>query len=460
VTRAHPFVLGAAFTALVDEFIGGRPQVRTAKSMEEYRLAPCAFRAWMVATGRKRFDEAAIKAWLLHRTATATVLVVALQANLIALFVDFLLGRGLVHANPFRELTRQHRALGMRGVVRHLAESRSTESLDARANVPFSGPFGDHFKCHLEHRSALGIGTGMHEAYLVSFERFLRERKVTDLAEVSWSLIDDWHRWLGQTSAYNHRYRTLVLGKFFDFLVDHGVLERSPVHELLPHSRRQRTPRIYSHDEVRRILDAAAALPTHRLLPHRGPTYRLFFLLLYALGLRRNEALDVRLNDIDFEQRSLTIRNGKFHKGRVLPFGPKLGTRLRQYIEGNPLLHGAPRDAFLFPTASHRTPRLSAKSVAVTPAKLLDELKIEAHAETRAPGHHAFRHSFAVHRLERWHREGADIAVKLPLLSAFLGHCDVASTQVYLTMTPERLRLVGESFERAFGAPLPHGSEP
>lgn len=90
----------------------------------------------------------------------------------------------------------------------------------------------------------------------------------------------------------------------------------------------------------------------------------------------------------------------------------------------------------------------------MTLASLLDELKIEARQETRPPGHHAFRHSFAVHRLERWHRDGADIAVKLPLLSAFLGHVDLASTQVYLTMTPERLRLVGESFERAFGAPV------
>ena len=453
--RACPFLLDEeAFTALVDAFITGRPQVRTTKSVEWYRLAPWAFRAWMVATKRRRLNEAAIKAWLTHRTAKASVLVVAMQANTIALFIDFLIGRGLASTNPFRELTHKHRALGMRGIVRHLAEGRSTAALDALANVPFTGPFGDQFRRHLEHRRALGIAEGSHECYLASFERFLRERQVTDLAMVSWATIESWHQWVGQTSAHNHRYRTLVLGKFFEFLVDHGVLERSPVPELLPHERRRRTPRIYSHDEVRRILGAAAALPAHRLLPYRGPTYSLFFLLLYALGLRRTEALNLRLSDIDLEQRALTIRDGKFHKGRVLPFGPKLGARLRQFIEGNPLLHGAARDAFLFPTASHRTPRLSSKTVDITLAKLLHDLVIEARQETRAPGHHAFRHSFAVHRLERWHREGADIAVKLPLLSAFLGHVDLASTQVYLTMTPERLRLVGESFERAFGAPV------
>jgi site-specific recombinase XerD len=48
-------------------------------------------------------------------------------------------------------------------------------------------------------------------------------------------------------------------------------------------------------------------------------------------------------------------------------------------------------------------------------------------------------------------REGADVGAKLPLLSAFLGHIDIACTQVYLTMTPQRLVMLGERFERAFG---------
>ena len=56
-----------------------------------------------------------------------------------------------------------------------------------------------------------------------------------------------------------------------------------------------------------------------------------------------------------------------------------------------------------------------------------------------------------MHRVEQWLREGANLEVKLPLLSAFLGHVDVAATQVYLTMTPDRLALLGERFEKAVG---------
>lgn len=137
---ACPFLLEEeTFIALVDAFIAGRPQVRTAKSKEEYRLAPLAFRAWMVAAKRRPLDEDAIKAWLTHRTAKASVLAVAIQANTIALFVDFLIGRDLASTNPFRELTRKHRAIGMRGIVRHFAEGRSIAALDALAKRPVHG---------------------------------------------------------------------------------------------------------------------------------------------------------------------------------------------------------------------------------------------------------------------------------------------------------------------------------
>jgi len=182
-------------------------------------------------------------------------------------------------------------------------------------------------------------------------------------------------------------------------------------------------------------------------------------LTLYALGLRREEALNLRLSDIDFSGRSITVREGKFRKGRVLPFGPRFGDALRRFIEAHPLLRTATASNFLFPTDSNRTLRLSHKTVANTLDQILRKLDITARPGTRPPGLHSFRHSFAVHRVERWHREHVDLGAKLPLLSAYLGHKELASTQVYLTMTPERLRLVGVEFERMYGSVSSVGRE-
>jgi hypothetical protein len=60
-------------------------------------------------------------------------------------------------------------------------------------------------------------------------------------------------------------------------------------------------------------------------------------------------------------------------------------------------------------------------------------------------------HSFAVHRLVAWYRQGADVQLLLPKLSTYLGHISLAETQHYLTMTPDLLREAGRRFETYVG---------
>ena len=57
----------------------------------------------------------------------------------------------------------------------------------------------------------------------------------------------------------------------------------------------------------------------------------------------------------------------------------------------------------------------------------------------RSPCFHSLRHTAAVHRLESWYRQGADVQRLLPALSTWLGHAHLDGTQVYLSMTPELL---------------------
>ena len=58
------------------------------------------------------------------------------------------------------------------------------------------------------------------------------------------------------------------------------------------------------------------------------------------------------------------------------------------------------------------------------------------------------RATFAVTRLVRWYREGADVQRLLPQLATYLGHVNISGTQQYLTMTPELLREACLRFER------------
>jgi integrase/recombinase XerD len=67
------------------------------------------------------------------------------------------------------------------------------------------------------------------------------------------------------------------------------------------------------------------------------------------------------------------------------------------------------------------------------------------------PRIHDVRHTFACHRMLAWYREGFNPQSRLPLLATYLGHKDINSTLVYLTITQELLHLASERF-RQYGA--------
>jgi integrase len=68
----------------------------------------------------------------------------------------------------------------------------------------------------------------------------------------------------------------------------------------------------------------------------------------------------------------------------------------------------------------------------------------------RGPRLHDWRHSFAVHRLLAWYRDGQDVHARLPALATYMGHVDIRSTQVYLQPTAELLGEVDRRFHDHF----------
>ena len=63
---------------------------------------------------------------------------------------------------------------------------------------------------------------------------------------------------------------------------------------------------------------------------------------------------------------------------------------------------------------------------------------------------HDLRHSFAVHRLLAWYRDGQDVNARLPWLATYMGHVDIRSTQVYLQATAELREQVNDRFHHYY----------
>jgi len=165
----------------------------------------------------------------------------------------------------------------------------------------------------------------------------------------------------------------------------------------------------------------------------------------------------LRIGDIDFEHQLLVIRQSKFGKSRLVPFGPRMGEKLHQYLDKRERRLGhlkADQATFSF-SRDHCLP-VYTNTVSWTFHKLVLDLQLKVPPGVGAPHLHCLRHSFAVATLLRWYREGIDPAERLLYLSAFLGHVNPTSTAVYLTVTDELLQSASRRYER-FAAPALEG---
>ena len=217
---------------------------------------------------------------------------------------------------------------------------------------------------------------------------------------------------------------------------------RSPPHR----SRYERTPFIFDAGTAKRLLALAKALPSKGSTIERGSTYFVLFAVLYGLGLRVGEACRLRLEDVDLERQLLVIRETKFYKSRLVPFGPKLGALLAQHLRHREtMLVAIPAaDQPLFCLRGGRP--INPGTVSQTFHVMVQSLCLEVPPGVSPPRLHDLRHAFAVGALTRWYRLGLDPQTKLLALSTFMGHGDISSTAVYLTPTPELLEHANRRF--------------
>ena len=236
------------------------------------------------------------------------------------------------------------------------------------------------------------------------------------------------------------------MGRLFDWMVSRELMPRSPLQSASRRVTHVRIPFLFDRASARRLLDVARGLPDTSMAPLRGPTYFTIFALLYGLGLRIGEVAALRVGDVDVERQLLVIRQTKFSKSRLVPFGPRLASVLDAQLARRAEQMGTL--TVEMPVFSFRRGRpVSAGTISQTFHHLVPQLDLDIPEGMTPPRLHDLRHSFAVGTLLRWYRSGIDPGARLLHLSTFLGHVDPVSTAVYLTITRPLLDEGSRRFE-------------
>lgn len=309
----------------------------------------------------------------------------------------------------------------------------------------FESAIGPVIGRYVSLKRALGRNFKKEGYVLCELDRYLAEHDEPDLTLASFTA---WSREIEHMAVTERRQRLRIVYRFCQFRrrAERGVFV--PDADQFPPAQPRPRPYIFSHAEILRLLELTGELEARPQSPLYPQVARASVVLLYTAGLRRGEAVRLTLGDYERSSGGLLVRDTKFHKSRLLPLGDDAMREMESYLDARdrPRFSQSAESPLLFNGFSgsagyshggfgHMMRRLFRKAGIRTPAG-------------KTPRTHDLRFTFAVHALLRWYRSGSDVSSRLPVLSRYMGHASVVSTQYYLGLLDAVAEAASVKFER------------
>ncbi len=319
--------------------------------------------------------------------------------------------------------------------------------------LKFHSPLAPLMEEFLKEKRACGYRYDRGSLFLQSLDRFLLSEGLSTL-ELPRLMVDRWTAKKAHERPTNQAARVAYVREFARFLVRHDHDAFIPPNRVCPLIRPDFAPYIFSLAEIREILQAADKTRPDRNSRLQHIIFPEIVRVLYGCGLRAGEARKLTVGDVNLAEGILHIRKGKFRKDRLVPVAPSLLDRLRRYAarmgerSSRSVFFPAPQGGAYSATALYGRFRI-----------LLRVAKIPHAGRGKGPRLHDLRHTFAMHRLVGWYREGVDLSAKLPVLAAYMGHTSLEGTQRYLHLIADLFPQITARQEAIFGSVIPTGGE-
>jgi len=244
---------------------------------------------------------------------------------------------------------------------------------------------------------------------LETFKLFcLGQYEISDISKVAYPIIRNWIINLSEKNLYpltiNHKKSSL--SKYYDFLLKTQVNKVSPLknHKRLKVQKKLIIP--FSEDEVFKVVDVFSK-------DFEGKRNLLIVDTLYSTGIRRDELINIKLNNVFLNEDLIKVL-GKRNKERLVPVLSGLNKRIKDYLNFRKKIDSTSSNLFITNKGKSIGPSLVYRVVKKYFSKVSTKVKTSPHV---------LRHSFATHMLNN----GADINS----IKEIMGHSSLASTQIY-----------------------------
>jgi len=242
-----------------------------------------------------------------------------------------------------------------------------------------------------------------------TFQEFCRVKfELNNLLKVTYPIIREWIIDLSEKelSPLTINRKISSLSKYYDFLIKINELKSSPLknHKRLKVQKKLIIP--FSENEVLKVVDVFSK-------NFEGKRNLLIVDMLYSTGVRRDELINIKLNDVLLDENLVKVL-GKRNKERLVPLVLNLKSRINDYLKFRNEIKSSSSNFFITTKGKKIGPSLVYRVVKNYFSKVSTKVKTSPHV---------LRHSFATHMLNN----GADINS----IKEIMGHSSLASTQIY-----------------------------
>ncbi|WP_010248559.1 tyrosine-type recombinase/integrase [Acetivibrio cellulolyticus] len=300
----------------------------------------------------------------------------------------------------------------------------------------FRGPLKEYFNKYIDYKRSLGFKVGSSVYYtLKGMDDFFEDNELS--FTLTKEMVETYVARRGSESVKTQHIRMSTIRQFSLFMNRIGFNFYVYPESDFVKVKSNFIPYIFTQTEINRLIRILDDIPFSPRYPTYHLIYPMLFRMLLGCGLRINEALGLKMANIDMEQGIIILDDTKNKSQRLLPMSQSLHRYCKLYVKR--MGFSPAYDGYYYP--SRCGGEYNSTPIYCQFRKFMQKAEI-FRANGSPPRVHDVRHTFSVYSLEKMVREGRDIYCSLPVLSTYLGHRGIESTEKYLRMTVEAYDLV------------------
>jgi integrase/recombinase XerD len=278
----------------------------------------------------------------------------------------------------------------------------------------------------------LGFSDGMIYDYkfrLCDFFEWLENRQIQSVALLTNKHITEYHAYLEtrpnkknsghllSVSHLNHNF--LAIDKLLEFLHQYGMTNAPvPTNYRMKVDEQERINKIevFTQEEIKTLYNCISNSYQYSNFAERQAKHyelKLIFALYYGCGLRLSEGYKLKIQDVDFDKKTVFVEQGKNYKDRIIPMSEGVYRELQDYIYNY-------RHCLKL---KHNRLFIYSKQTLHVRLKYLQNVCDDEAIKAKRLSLHVLRHSIATHLLQN--------GMSVENISLFLGHNSLNSTQIY-----------------------------